>query len=421
MRVLCTGDVHIGRPIAGIPERGSVPPLRTADAWRSIVELTQRERPDLLAISGDIVDERNKYFEAIGPVEDGLRELAEAGIPVVAVAGNHDWDVLPGIARKHPEFVIFLGANQQWQRYTLTQDDRPLLHVDGWSFGARSVPEDPLATYRGERPGDAPVLGLVHVDLGATDRRYAPTTIANLQRAPVDAWLIGHIHAPRLIERDATPPVLYPGSPFAMDAGESGAHGVWMLELEPGKPASYRFLPIAPVRFDSIEIDIAGHEHESDVADQIERDVRRYLETLVNGEQGTHLELLQLRVTLTGAIPTSLTLVETLRGIPERSWRVGNTQAIVTQIEQRTTLDRKLEQIAGSTGIPGTLASLMMEGGAEIRAAAKAEIDALRRKRDFSPLADELELDDDEIARIFDAEAWKLMNALLNQAQAVQS
>jgi DNA repair exonuclease SbcCD nuclease subunit len=417
MRVLCTGDVHIGRPIAGIPESGTIPRLRTADAWRAIVNLALRERPDLLAISGDIVDERNKYFEAIGPVEDGLQALCEAGIPVVAVAGNHDWDVLPAIARNHPEYLVFLGANQQWQRHTLLRDALPMLHIDGWSFGRASVPDDPLETYRGERSGDAPVLGLVHVDLGATDRRYAPTALASLQRVPVDAWLIGHIHVPRLIEREATPPVLYPGSPFAMDAGEMGAHGVWMLDLELGKPASYRFLPIAPVRFDALAIDISGHTVESDVADQIERDVRRYLEEVLAEPQGASLQLLQLRVSLTGAIPASLGLGETLRGIPERTWRVGNAQAIVTQIEQRTTLDRDLTQIAGSTGIPGTLASLLMSGGAEIREAAKSEIDALRRKRDFSPLADELEISDDEIAAIFDAEAWKLMNALLNQSQ----
>jgi DNA repair exonuclease SbcCD nuclease subunit len=421
VRVLCAGDIHIGRPIAGIPAGSPLEALKTADGWRAIVDLALREQPDLLAISGDIVDERNRYFEAIGPIEDGLRVLAGAGIPVVAVAGNHDWDVLPAVARNNPGAITLLGQKQQWERWVLERDGAPLLHVDGWSFAARHVLDDPLDSYRQTHPGDAPVLGLVHADLDASDRRYAPTALWKLQAQAVDAWLIGHIHAPRLIVAEAKPPVLYPGSPFAIDAGEPGVHGAWMLHLEPGQPGRFEQIAIAPVRYGSLVIDVTGGTSEHAVSDQIEHDIREHLEAVVAEPTGTHLRLLQLRVTLVGTLPSTLTLHETLRGITARTWRSGNTMAIVTRIEQYTTLDLKLDQLAGTSGVPGVLASLLIDGGEELRAAARSEIEALTRKREYNAIADQLALSDTDIAEIFEAEAWRLMGALVAQQTEARS
>ena len=131
MRVLCTGDVHLGRPLSQIPDSSALKGISSTAAWRAIVELALAESVDLLAISGDLVDAANRYYEAIGPVEDGVRQLAAAGIPVVAVAGNHDFSALPRIADRLDGALILLGRNQQWERWTLTRDDRPVLHVDG--------------------------------------------------------------------------------------------------------------------------------------------------------------------------------------------------------------------------------------------------------------------------------------------------
>src|SRR3954469_17173730 len=94
VRVLATGDIHIGRCSTKTDEPG----WPCAQAWDDLVRLAIDERVDLVALSGDIVDRENRYYEAIGPLERGLRALAKEGIPVFAVSGNHDHDVLPRVA-----------------------------------------------------------------------------------------------------------------------------------------------------------------------------------------------------------------------------------------------------------------------------------------------------------------------------------
>ncbi|MGH2548127.1 MAG: metallophosphoesterase family protein, partial [Thermomicrobiales bacterium] len=314
VRVLCTGDIHIGRPISGIPNEAAIGQIKTASAWEAIVDLALSECPDLVAISGDIIDEKNKYFEAVGPVERGLTKLRNSGIAVVAVAGNHDWEVLPVIARANPGLIHLIGLNQQWERKTIDRDGQPLIHVDGWSFSSRHTAVDPLDSYRAEHPGTAPVLGLVHVDLDATERKYAPTSRWKLQQQPVDAWLIGHIHVPLLIENTPSPPILYPGSPFAIDPGETGMHGAWMLHFDGGHPPRFEFFQLSPVQFGMIDIDVTGGTYEADVLEQIERAVRDHLDAV---EKAKCLELLLLRVTLIGVLPAGLSLADIVQRIPE--------------------------------------------------------------------------------------------------------
>src|SRR5690606_30847102 len=99
MRVLCAGDLHIGRRPTRLPSDVDSSRLSCARSWESIVDYAVDQRVDVLALSGDVVDQSNKFYEAIGPLERGLARLRAAGVATVAVAGNHDHDVLPQLAR----------------------------------------------------------------------------------------------------------------------------------------------------------------------------------------------------------------------------------------------------------------------------------------------------------------------------------
>jgi len=66
--------------------------------WGDTVSYAVEQAVDVVALTGDVVDAQNKRYEALGPLQRGLRRLEEAGIPVVAVAGNHDFDALPRLA-----------------------------------------------------------------------------------------------------------------------------------------------------------------------------------------------------------------------------------------------------------------------------------------------------------------------------------
>ncbi len=212
---------------------------------------------DLVALSGDLVDQDNGYFEAVGPLENGLRRLAAHDIPTVAVAGNHDHDVLPRLADTVGDSHFhLLGRGGRWERITL---ERPggRLHVDGWSFPQERVSVNPLLSHDLAAPDDgAPVLGLLHADLGQSSSHYAPVALADLRQRACALWLLGHVHAPRLIMDDGLAPVLYPGSPQGMDPGEPGCHGAWLVELRPGRAPEATRVPLATVRYETVPVEV---------------------------------------------------------------------------------------------------------------------------------------------------------------------
>lgn len=297
VRVLCTGDIHIGRrssKVAGIRS--------CADAWSRIVDLSIEERVDLLAVSGDIVDGASKSYESLGPLEGGLRRLDDAGIATVAVAGNHDFDVLPrlagalGAGRFH-----LLGKGGTWERHTLRRDGAPLLHIDGWSFPREHVRENPMLGYLEHPADDVPVLGLLHADLGSPRSNYGPVMADDLLARRVDLWLLGHIHAPQRTLHPSGATVMYPGSPVAMDPGEGGAHGVWIAEFEPGQPVTIRSIAHSPVRYLAAAVDVASVTDEEGFKAGIVQALRDAGHRAHGESDGRSLAVVSCRFHLTGA------------------------------------------------------------------------------------------------------------------------
>jgi len=299
VRILCTGDIHIGRQASKTREW-----YRTASAWTALVELAIEERVDVLAISGDVIDKAVSSYESIGPLTAGLSKLGNAGIETVAVAGNHDYEVLPRVASySGMERFHLVGKGGAWERHIVVRDDRPILVVDGWSFPAEHVHANPMDSYMVQSASDVPVLGLLHADLDAPASHYAPASLSQFAGRRVDFWLLGHIHIPRLRSAPGPEPVLYPGSPWAMDPGESGAHGVWIVELEAGKLAAPRHLPISPVRYDKIAIDLAKVETEADFQSTVVSALQDKALSVIAEHGGDSLRELILRIHYTGATP----------------------------------------------------------------------------------------------------------------------
>src|SRR5690554_5979131 len=93
LTILATGDIHIGKKSSGI--KHNTEESATKYTWSRIVDYAIKSKVDILALTGDIIDQDNRYFEAIGPLQAGFEKLKQANISVFMVAGNHDFDVLP--------------------------------------------------------------------------------------------------------------------------------------------------------------------------------------------------------------------------------------------------------------------------------------------------------------------------------------
>lgn len=234
MKLLLSGDLHLGRSSTRLPSEAQEL-ARTINAWQRLVEAAIREGVSAVLLSGDIVDHSNRFWESIGPLKEGILKLHAAGIRTLAVSGNHDADVLPGLSRLLPPGAFtLLGADGTWQRETLYDQGAPVLHVDGWSFPSSHVHTDPTLSYPSHTDIDGlPVLAMVHGDPGVADSTYAPLSLSRLQSLPVSAWLLGHIHRPSLTP--GTPWILMPGSPQPLDPGEPGPHHAWITDLQSGQ------------------------------------------------------------------------------------------------------------------------------------------------------------------------------------------
>lgn len=430
MKILCTADIHIGRRPSRLPDRVDGSSLSCARAWDAIVETAIAQRVDLVAIAGDLVDEANRFYEAAGPVEIGVGALASHGIRTVAVAGNHDHDILPWIAGNFtPQEFILLGQGGRWERLTIQgEDGAPVLHVDGWSFPAKSYLEDPLSEYPRLADDGVPVLGLLHADLDQTGSRHAPVQLASLRAQRVGLWLLGHVHRPQSHEQRGAASVLYPGSPQAMDPGETGPHGAWMVEVDAGHRFSARPVPLSLVRYETLEVDASGVAEEGELGRRIHDAVSTALRQRVEEEDCGPLRYLSLRLILTGRTRLHRWLqTRDTDFAAELESRHGSVTALVEQVRVATRPPRELEELARGQDAPAVLARLALglerdeldEEGDRLLQAALTRAIAVRGEKPYRRLDDrEAAPDRQAVSAILGEHALLLLDELLAQKEA---
>lgn len=361
MKLLCTGDLHIGRRPSHTPSYLDERPCSCAAAWEALVDGAITEKVDAILISGDVVDRNNRFYEAFGPLERGLKRLAQAEIETFAVAGNHDYDVLPRLVDTvGPERFHLVGRGGKWEKVTLWRNGGTLLEVHGWSFPHEYVSYNPLQTYNLSRDDNIPTLGLLHADLDQPASRYAPVSLADLQRRPVDLWHLGHVHRPCFYEQNGTQLIFYPGCPQAMDPGETGLHGVWLIHWDGGRP-SYRAMPLAAVRYETISVDLNGVEQESEIEPLIIRVLKAHL-AQISAESGPRMECLCCRLRLTGRTRLHRRLPQLCAPLLEETWEIreGAVRVYVEKLLNETRPAYDLHDLARGNDPPGVLARLLL-------------------------------------------------------------
>src|SRR5262249_4179867 len=85
MRLLHTGDWHVGRTIRGRSRADEFDAVLA-----EVVGIAAQEGVDAVLLAGDVWDHRSPTPDADALVFDALLRLHDTGIPVVAIAGNHD-------------------------------------------------------------------------------------------------------------------------------------------------------------------------------------------------------------------------------------------------------------------------------------------------------------------------------------------
>lgn len=267
LKVLVTGDIHIGKKSSSVKQ--DTDESATKSTWAKIVDYAILNDVDILALTGDVVDQDNRYFEAIGPLQNGFEKLKKAGIEIFMVSGNHDFDVLSQLVDANAyDNVHLLGKNGTWEMKTFSKNGESIQFV-GWSFPKRHFNEDPLLTFNIEGiHSSLTTIGLLHGDVGVPASNYAPIDLNNFTKLPVNAWMLGHIHKPQIL-REAEPLIYYPGSPHALSSKETGIHGPVLLTIHSPTSIEKTHTPLSPVRYETIEIEITDQITEADVRNKV--------------------------------------------------------------------------------------------------------------------------------------------------------
>jgi DNA repair exonuclease SbcCD nuclease subunit len=381
MKLLLTGDLHLGRTSTRLPD-AKREAGRAISGWRRLVEAALEESVHAVVLSGDVLDQRDAFWEASSPFREGIDALGARGIHTVAVAGNHDVNILPDLAASlPPEHFTLLGANGNWERITLKENGTPMLHLDGWSFKSSTQRTDPTASYPSLPSDGLPVLGVVHGDPGVPDSKYAPLSLSRLQSLPVQGWLLGHIHKPSFTP--GTPWVLMPGSPHPLDPGEPDAHHAWLIDTQRGTLSDPVPCCPAALRYRTVTLPLSEQDSLSYDA------ILRRLEQAVQEEAFEGFQL--LRVRFTGQHAGREELEALTRTLPE--WEHPEACVESVRVETHAPLDLPALQEAGP--VPALLVEALNQTPPDLRKRLEGVMRELRNRREFRDLdLPEIEFED---------------------------
>ena len=253
IRILHLADSHIG---ADLPRRRRHERPRRGDdlitSYQRVLQFAYDYRVDAVIHAGDIFDSPKPTTDAIWAATQPLRALADEGIPVILVPGNHERSVLPAALLLHHPLIHVLAQPRTIRLHTASGR----LAVAGFPYlrrptsdtfvaaieatGWRAVDADArvLVTHQAF---DSAVCGPQHYRfrLGTDDvvaRRTVPTEF--------DYVAAGHIHRQQRLKpvRRLRPEIVYAGAPDRITFAETDEpKGAMIVEFD-GGPPQHRFV-----------------------------------------------------------------------------------------------------------------------------------------------------------------------------------
>jgi DNA repair protein SbcD/Mre11 len=270
IRLLHTADWHLGKRLRDFPLLDE-----QAAVVAQVVALAEALRPDAVIVAGDVFDVAVPAVEALRVWSDALDALASAGIPVLAIPGNHDQAErlghLGGLAARAGIHVradladaavpLVLG---QVALYGLPFS-RPARVRSTFGLGHEAVPDgDDAAALRFlaghvlarhlERHPDLAAVAVAHAFVegaGREDEGEDPIAVGGTGAVPCDVFAgfaytaLGHLHGRRNL---ADGRVRYAGSLYPTSFAEAGHAKSASLVTVDGDLLAVEEHPLTPPR-----------------------------------------------------------------------------------------------------------------------------------------------------------------------------
>ena len=238
LRLIHTGDIHIGTPFTGSGLKLDKIRERRADLLEVLQKIAQetRERSaDALLVSGDLFEEEYVSNTEVIRAFSIFRNLAP--VPVVISPGNHDpyRSSSPYSYEELPENV-YVFKKEEIEVLKLRELG---LNIYGFGFTRNHIQDEIWNDFKLPRDKEN-ILNIILTHGAAYRNRagqaenYAPVDISFLESCGVEYVALGHYHKKSIIVEDAfskSVRAAYPGSPEALKAGDSTEHVIYQVDL----------------------------------------------------------------------------------------------------------------------------------------------------------------------------------------------
>ena len=204
LRIFVTGDNHIGLKYASHEEAATLASRRIT-AFEKMVRTANQESCDLFVITGDLFE--NTYSVSKRDIKTLLGYLSDFRGTVIVLPGNHDyydkdarvWQYFKDVQASYDNIMLLTD----YRPYDLSVNGNDLVLYPALCTSLHSAPGENNLGWIKER--EIPEDGTYHIGIahGAVEGetidnegQYFLMKRAELERIPVDAWLIGHTHVP---------------------------------------------------------------------------------------------------------------------------------------------------------------------------------------------------------------------------------
>jgi exonuclease SbcD len=263
VRIVHAADIHLDSRLHGLGRLGRddvVGELRLATrrAFDALVDHCLATVPDALVIAGDLYDGDWTDYATGVHFTERMRDLHDAGVPVVLVRGNHDAESVISRSLQLPPTVHQLATD------TPESVELGGLVVHGQGFAKPAVTANLALAYPAPRSGMVNV-GLLHTSVQGYDGHdpYAPCTLTDLQGRGYEYFALGHVHQ-RQVLAGGEHTVAFSGNLQGRHPRETGPKGALEVVLTPRGEAQVSFVPFDVARWERLEVDV------TDAADRAE-------------------------------------------------------------------------------------------------------------------------------------------------------
>ncbi|MFQ6100697.1 MAG: exonuclease SbcCD subunit D [Anaerolineae bacterium] len=293
IRLLHFADLHIGMENYGRLDPATGVNRRVLDFLRRFDELIDyglEREVDLVVFAGDAYKRRNPSPTYQRAFARRVKRLADAGVPVVLLVGNHDLPTMvqrassvdifrtlgvPHVIVGRDERVHTIETRRGWvqvatvpypvRQRLLAHDDYRGLPIEQLDEALQRIVTDNIRALAAQLDPDVPAVLTTHLSIsGATYGSERSVMIGRdavvLKSALADpAWdyaALGHIHKHQSLNDGGYPPIVYAGSLERIDFGEEGQpKGFCWVELARGE-TTWEFVEVDARSFVTVRADV---------------------------------------------------------------------------------------------------------------------------------------------------------------------